>query len=485
MILKVGRLFIIKKEVCLMVHLFFCYQVLAQIQPTSKIYGTLESKYFEALHYQSDSWPLLSIDTLATSDKANGYYINAFSACLFQFFENRIVAEDATQKAINYLEKGSKNANNSYYLAELYLMRSLLLASQGQNINAFLAFRSAYKQSENNLKSYPNDINIKKTDALIQTLLGSVPNQFQWVLSIFGFSGDYEAGINQLSKIAGSNANVSLESELIVLLLEQYIQNKSGLARLIELHKAYPQSQTIRLILNASALKNNQSALIIADRFVPKIPLILLQMGEAHLNSLKPELAIPFYENYESKSKKLMTAADQYKWWSAYILIGNDRKAEELRNRILNNKSILTEADQYAQFDAKKNKVELSLLKIRLATDGGFFNLAEQQIRIAENTLAPTDENRAELAYRIGRLAQLKSENGKAISSFKKVLEFNINPLPYYIPNTAFQLGEIFKTQSQLDSAHIFYKKCLQYKDYPYESSIKKKASLRLKEAGK
>jgi tetratricopeptide (TPR) repeat protein len=196
-------------------------------------------------------------------------------------------------------------------------------------------------------------------------------------------------------------------------------------------------------------------------------------------------LAIPFYENYESKSKKLMTAADQYKWWSAYILIGNDKKAEELRNRILNNKSILTEADQYAQFDAKKNKAKLSLLKIRLATDGGFFNLAEQQIRIAENTLAPTDENRAELAYRIGRLAQLKSENGKAISSFKKVLEFNINPLPYYIPNTAFQLGEIFKTQSQLDSAHIFYKKCLQYKDYPYESSIKKKASLRLKEAGK
>jgi hypothetical protein len=267
-----------------------------------------------------------------------------------------------------------------------------------------------------------------------------------------------------------------------VLLLEQYVQNKNGLERLKVLRNTYPESETIRLIFNAIALKNNQSALILTDKETPKIHLILLQLGEAQLNSLKPELAIPYYENYDRISNKPMTASDQYKWWTAYILLGNNQKAEEQRSKILNNRSIVTEADQYAVYEAKSNSIESQLLKIRLATDGGFFNLAEQQIKIAEKTLVTSDVNKSELAYRIGRLAQLQADNGSAISNFKKVLEYNLSPIPYYLPNSAFQLGEMYKAQSQPDSAIMYFKKCLQYKDYPYEGSIRKKATFRWKE---
>lgn len=52
----------------------------------------------------------------------------------------------------------------------------------------------------------------------------------------------------------------------------------------------------------------------------------------------------------------------------------------------------------------------------------------------------------------------------------------------YYAPNACLQLGYIYLKDDNKKLAKVYFEKCLKYKNYEYEKSIKAKAKLELKQ---
>jgi hypothetical protein len=127
-------------------------------------------------------------------------------ADLYELFfnESKEVFKTAYPMFSARIEKFEKAPQNSPYrdygLGVLYLSKAAVAIRFEKNLEAAWAFRKAYFYFKDNKKNFPqfspNDVYY----GLLTTLLGSVPNNYQWLLNIIGMPGDINRGIALVHK---------------------------------------------------------------------------------------------------------------------------------------------------------------------------------------------------------------------------------------------------------------------------------------------
>jgi len=379
------------------------------------------------------------------------------------------------------------NAKTTQFLeSEIKIQWAILKMKFGDEFAAFWNMRQAYHKTRKNLKEYPAFLASQKSMGLLQILFGIVPENYSWVLSLFGIDGDIETGLTLLKTSANAKSVFQLESQMLVALLNTYLLNQQemGLQNISEV-----QANHHLILLDYAycliAIKNAKSeeALTVLEEAGSyhqqpyKLPQLYYLLGEIYLQKgLLPD-AIKNYEKFIANQNGLSLIKDAcYKIGICHYIQGENTLANNSFKQALASGWTKNEADQYAQTQIENaNYAQKDLYRLRYATDGGYYDEALKiQRDISSDSLSTQDL--CEYYYRSARLFQNLKSEPEAISYYLKAIKTQQDNEWYFAPNAALQLAKIYVDVENDGKARKYLELVFTYKNHPYQKSIRQKA---------
>lgn len=388
---------------------------------------------------------------------------------------------------IKYLESLPQTAETLFLQAELALQRGFCFLNLGQELNAVFSIRKAYQLTSECLKKYPAFIPIKKTSGVIQVMIGSVPEKYNWFITLLGMKGSVATGQKQLSELRASTSSLNLEAAILFFTVQGFINQEFALAAQgINQHlKDQPHNKLLIFIGVNMLIKDARSeealALIHQLNHAPQgLPMhyldylhgeILMQKGEYQK---AVDIFGKFIKAYPSQSFK----KDSYfKISLCYWLLGNTSFAKANFEKAKTTGSDKAEPDRYAakqlenaDFPNKK------LLKARFSTDGGYYKEAAAMLSSVVPSDLATEKDKTEFYYRKARLAHRMGEIGAAKIFYQQSIDMTRDNPWYFGANAALHLGYIAKDQKDLVTAKKYFTMALSFPKHEYKNSIDSKA---------
>ena len=405
----------------------------------------------------------------------------------FQEIENKFKAR------FKYLDSQKESAETLFLKAELNLQRGFNFLNLGQDLNAVWAIRTAYGYAEECQKKYPDFIPVKKTSGVIQVMVGSVPDKYSWFMSLLGMKGSVATGQKQLQDLRKSESSLSTEATILYftikgLINQQHEEATNGLLKALE---EQPYNRLVLFLGVNMLMKSSQSERALAliktlDEHQEGLPMhyidylrgeILLQKGE--YNS-----AIVAYRKFIVNYKSVNFKKDSYYKIALCYWLQN-KKEEALKHFEIAKKTgkDIAEPDRYANAQLKENIFpNPQLLKVRLYTDGGYYDEAKAIMKTFNESSLTSEKERVEYNYRKARLADKMGDLPTAKLFYTRTVKLaGTNPW-YFAPNSALQLGYIAKTSNNIPEAKKYFELALSYKNHAYKNSIDGKAKSALEQ---
>jgi len=395
------------------------------------------------------------------------------------------------------LDKIQKLEKNSPYYrftqAEIKLQWAFVKLKMGDEFNAMLNIRSAYRLLEQNIKEFPDFVPNKKTMGLLNVLIGSIPSNYNWVLSLVGMEGSIDKGIEQLNEVCNANTPFRQEAFIIKVVVENYITHahKGKLDDAAKLYQNYSDNLLICYLYAAILTKNShadEALKVISNRPVGNdliyFPHVDLLLGELHLYKGEYLEAREYYNHFITHFRGQNSVKDAYfKIFLTYWLNDEDEQAFPYFDKILQNGRELYDSDKHAQRIAKNREIPNKILtKIRLYTDGGYYTSAFELMKTLSMNQFYTKREKLEYLYRTARLYHKAGQLNDAIVYYKKTIELSAEENYYFAPNSALQLGYIYQSRNEKEEAIRQFNNALNYKNYEYKNSIDNKAKAALNE---
>ncbi len=388
----------------------------------------------------------------------------------------------------------SDKSTSPWYLysqAEINLQWAANRLKFSEYITAALEINKAYKLLQKNNKLYPNFTPNKKSLGLLYCLIGSVPEQYNWILSFTGMEGNINSGLSLMNEAI---QEMKTHKDFEIMLEEGYFlysflkmnldNNMADLQKLLNELKDEDY-----LLLNfassriASKLGENDLAIqILENRKVGKdhYPFHYLDylLGINKQNKMDNN-CLDHFENYlinfkgiNYKKSVLMRMS-----WHHHIN-GNSEKYEYYKNKINSIDGTQVDADKEAQFYFKNsNAPHINLLKARLLFDGGYSKLAVEELeKIIFPNFFNNSKNNLEYFYRYGRCMQQMGKDDIAINYYKKTVLAGSNESYYFAAKAALQIALLYEKSNNINEAKRYFNICIEMEDHQYELGIEQKA---------
>lgn len=421
---------------------------------------------------------------------AQEHYVTALAEAL-----ELLISEDG-EKYTEYEERFEKrlerktklNSPEDIFLqAEIRMQWAFIYFKFGHEFDAALNLRQAYLTSEEIKKRFPDFQAIKKTSAILGIIIGSVPEKYNWVLSLLSIEGSAETGIADLEKIRTSGNVLSLESDLLYALIQGFVlqQNELSVSVIDNIISKHPSNRLALFLGGSLAIKNSQSekAINLLSRFDEQhngLPVYYSDYlkGEVYLHKAEYLNAISAYRSFINHYKGQNHIKDaNYKIGLCYWLNGNVNDAIAMFKLARNTGRESMEADKYAARSLAESELpNPALTKARYFTDGGYYEEAANVLGSIKETGIPTNRDQIEYHYRKARLAHKTNKLEDAKSFYIKTIELNGGASWYYAPNANLQLGYIALAENEKAMAEEYFKRTLSYKKHEYKNSIDAKA---------
>jgi len=396
--------------------------------------------------------------------------------------------ENASDSRLELLEKiNPVTAGSLFAIAELRLQWAFIYLKFGQELDAAWNVRQAYLTVQECKKEFPDFVPIKKTSGLLEIMLGSVPEKYQWIISLLNMEGSVDMGLKELEEVRDQSASLKLETTLLYYLFQSFILQHTEAAMLgfDETIKSNPDNQ-LALFLGASiAIKNSQSEKALA--YLKKvnessgglsIRYSSYQLGEVYLHKGEYKSSIQSYQRFLNGYKGQNYVKDaHYKIGVCNWLMGNSIEAKKYFEKAKVEGKESAEADKYAARQLSKNIYpNAKLSKLRYATDGGYYEDAKKVISgVTDQDLVSTEE-KIEFTYRKGRLFHKIGSIPDAQKNYQEAIVKQGEENWYFAPNACLQMGYLFLELGQPAEAKKYFEKALTYKKHEYKNSIDSKA---------
>lgn len=389
---------------------------------------------------------------------------------------------------IDLLEKiEPANADALFILAELRLQWAFVYLKFGHELDAAWNIRQAYLTVQECKKKFPEFVLVKKTSGVLEVMLGSIPEKYQWVISMFGMEGSVQRGLLELESIKNGETDLSFETALIYYLTQGFILQETALAAkgLHELITQHPHQRLALFLAGCLAIKNSESEKALEyfktlqqNQQGLSIAYVDYQTGEVYLHKGEYKSSIEYYQKFLSTYTGLNYVKDaHYKIGICYWLQGKSKDAKKYftKSKTAGNES--TEADKYAARSLAENiNPNVKLSKLRYATDGGYYTEAERIITTVEDADLPSKKEKIEFEYRKARLFHKSNSLAEAKQSYLQTISESGTENWYFAPNACLQLGYIFQDEKDSKEARTYFEKALTYKKHEYKNSIDSKA---------
>ena len=466
-----------------------------------EINPTIKSAYSEIIKTK------LSVGrSILEKDKTrNGFtvYLKSY-ADLIQLLitEDKIFYEQFIDNQVSRLEYLANLDKKSPYLrmlqAEVHLHTAFVKLKFGHEVKGAWEIIKAYKLLEANVKEFPDFIPNQKSLGLLHILIGSTPENYQWVANLLGLKGNIKQGLAELQNSIQKDNFWGQESQLIDYLIHAYILSftTNKIADFQAFIKQNPNNQLFIFFGITTLMKEGKSedALnILENRKVDKdyLPFPFLEYLKAEISLQKGQyqVASKYYQLFLSKYKGFNFVRDTYhKIFLCYWLNNEDVKATQFLEKIESVGENIVESDKVAtkfsaNFLAKKPIKPIpqkGLMKARLAFDGGYYDHALLLINpYSENSFGnPSD--RAELYYRKARIHQKLNNITQAIPLFEQAITLSENQNYSFGASSALQLGYIFQGKNEKQKAKGYFEKAISFKKHEYKNSVDNKAKAAL-----
>jgi tetratricopeptide (TPR) repeat protein len=486
---------LVVKKVSLLACLFLLIITVHAADPIWKFDTELQKAYQQVLNLQTEK--ANSILKQIHTNSLHKLYVQSLNETLYI-----LIAEDPAQfvktdqnfkDRIKYLEGLPQTAETLFLQAELSLQRGFCYLNLGQEFNAVVSIRKAYQLTSECIKKYPSFIPIKKTYGTLQVMVGTVPDKYQWFMSLIGMKGSVVVGQKQLSDLRNSASSLNLEATLLFFTIKGFINQQfaEAAAGINTCLKDQPDNRLLLFIGVNMLMKDGRSeeALALAHELEKQkdgLPVHYIDYLHAEILIQKGEYtkAISYYnqfiKNFPSDSFK---KDSYYKISLSYWLQGDTRNAKLFADKARITGNDKAEPDQHAAIqlldESFPNK---KLLKARYAIDGGYYKEATAILNSVTPAELSTLKDQTEFYYRKARLAHRTGEIATAKVYYKQSIDMTKNSPWYFGANSALQLGYIAKAQNDIDNARRYFQLAMTYPKHEYKTSIDSKARTELEQ---
>jgi len=390
-------------------------------------------------------------------------------------------------------EKGNKDSPwYLYSLAETNLHWAAARLKFEEYVTASLEVNRAYSMLKQNEKLFPDFAPTHKSLGLMRAIIGTLPDQYQWLLKFIGVTGNFNGGVSEMKNFIIStekDSTLSCFSTEILLfssIMEANFSNtdNSATSLLNKLDKIEKLSPLLAYSYLSIAAKTGQSKRIftknnIAD-FGPayfQFQYLNLLYGEAKLCKGDADADVyikKFITNF--KGKNYIKNAYMRLWWHSII---NNKKDLEVKyfEAIKTKGNDIVDEDKYAlNTYEKKLFPNAELLKARLFFDGGYYTQALKTLVDLDIEKLNESNYKVEYFYRLGRIYQKTNITNSAIKSFENTIKFGASLPEYYAASACYELGKIYETKEDFETALSYFEKSKTFKNHSYRTSLNQKA---------
>jgi hypothetical protein len=404
--------------------------------------------------------------------------------------------DDLKDKIIDRLKEG--NENSPYYrysLAQVNLQWSVARAKFKEYTTATLEINKAYRLLEENNELHPEFLPNLINLGMMHTLIGTVPDNYNWVKKLVGVEGTIDQGVNEILKVL--NASVTQKEyshykaeclfylSFIQINLTTNRQKALDYIKLIESDSSSLRNPlaiyAISRIYSDNGLNDKAIELLLSrpmgDEYFPFYFLDYLT-GIAKLNRLDSD-AYKYLFKYAINFKGINFIKDSYQKIAWYYLVNeNSEKYKEFISKVMIYGNSVVDADIQAEREAKNNNPpNLYLLRARLLFDGGYYEKALAAITSSKTTgFLKNSRDSLEFSYRIGRIYHEWEKPETAIPFYLKTIENGSESPYYYAANSALQLGIIYERKADYKKAAEYYELAQSMENEEYKNSINQKA---------
>ncbi len=449
-----------------------------------------DAKLRDAHRFALNLHPAEALQLIPEDDQVGATYVASLAEAI-----ELLVTEDNsrfTEYEDRFLQRRDKKIKGStrdyqFLQAEIRLHWAFVYLKFGHDFDAALQLRQAYQIAESCREKFPDYLPIRKTSGLLRIIVGSVPEKYNWVLSLLNMSGSVTGGLDDLRVLSTSSASpFAVESKILHSLVTGFLLADSGKA-LEEMQQVLATEKGNRLAMflaGSLALKSshNEVALEMLEGLSQAgtgVPLYYADYlrGEAYLHKGDYINAISAYRwfiGHQTGQNYIKDA--HYKIALCYWLNGNESDAITAFADARTKGKESTEADKSAAHAlADKDLPNAKLSRVRFLTDGGYYQEAEGILSRITSMDLLIKRDQVEYLYRKARLLH-KTENTDAEKYYRDVIDMTGLEHWYFAPNACLQLGYIYQSQNKIEEAEEYFQRALSYRRHEYKNSIDSKA---------
>lgn len=399
---------------------------------------------------------------------------------------------------INRIQKLPASSPYKLYAeAEIHVHWSILKLSKGDFLSGSLELREAYQLLEKNNTLFPAFLPTKKSLGFVKAILGTLPENYAWILNIVGLKGNYTEGVKLIQqylnqkKFPDEQLLDKQQADYYYTLLLYYFGNRQTAWEYCEpLTRDYTTnvlSCHLRSFIASHTAHTDEAILVITKR--PKgndyasFDELDLTMGFAKLNRQDDDGAIYLkkYVTFAPGGSKKKDAYRRLAWY--YLLEGDTAKYVVYKHLSYKQNVAREDEDKIADKDlAAGIYPNKTVIKARLLFDGGYYEQAERVIAELKTAKLQGSYQTAEYYYRYGRIMQEQKKYTKAIEYFTNSIRL-AQPTEYYMaPYSALQIGYINQKLGYTQTARYYFEKAMGYKNYDSKNYIHQRAKLALQE---
>lgn len=422
-------------------------------------------------------------------------YIADYEDCLLLLFNGD--KNDLTQRKshletrLSILDKGDKRS--PWYRickAGLYLHWAFVNIRFGENFKAANNFRKSYSLLKQNRQLYPGFVYNDIFFGLEETIVGTVPDEYKWIASIFGIKGNVKKGVQRLNSFISTNDQTTpLYNEAVIyycylkfyLMSEQaevwnFVNNKNNfplkdnlLHQFVKANIALNFRKADAAIETLNEAQKNPSYRM--------FPIFDYEMGSAYLHKTDV-IAVRYFEDFLKRFHGNFFVKDCWQKIAQAYYINNDlQKATSSKDKILIYGTAVVDADKQAQRFAEENKwPDKRLLGARLLIDGGYYKEALEKLGKYKEVHFNTIVDKLEYNFRLGRIYDELGKDQLAFKYYQAVYNAGKGRKEHFAARAALQMAFIFEKQNNKPAALQKYNDCLSLKGHDFQNSIDQQA---------
>ncbi len=375
------------------------------------------------------------------------------------------------------------NVDDLALLAELNLQWTFVYLKFGKEIDAALRLRQAYISAQEVQKRFPDYEPILKTAGLLNVMIGSVPDKYNWILGLLGMEGSVNTGLSQLKKLGGTNHPFAFESTLwhaftTGFMLQQPEKAIMEMEYVLTIRPDNPLALFMMANFNMKNGSSEEALKYLRPELASSIVYTSYLRGEVFLHKAEYRQAVHEYSTFLQHFRGQNYIKDaHYKIGLCYWLDGKQEEAIIAFREAESNGKEVTEADKHAAKNLASSELpSIPLTRARFFTDGGYYKEAEEIFNALDPASLRVKKHQVEYYYRKARLYHRLARNEEARENYLKTISMTGDEEWYFAPNACLQLGYMLTALGQTAEARRYFEHALSYKKHEYKNSIDSKA---------